>query len=215
MRIPALALALVLLAPSAGALVSVPIPWIDVRLSVQEYARPGATFIIPGWVGLGGVVTNVGLPQTNVTLNVYQSGPGGLVSNATSDIEGNFVFRERLHAKGSYWVSAFAVKGFSSSDTHRLTIADPPGAPSALIAAAGPGAREVTIAWSHPLDNGGAPVSAYTHEVIGHTIGQSEGNARTAIHGSLVPGQTYAIRVTAHNGVGAGGTASLTFTAPE
>jgi hypothetical protein len=97
--------------------------------------------------------------------------------------------------------------GVASSVHSITTLADVPGAPTALTKASIT-ASGITLGWTAPTNNGGAAVSDYKVEVSRDngstwtTIPRAVSTSRTLSVTGLAPGTTYQVRVSAKNSAG-------------
>ena len=134
-----------------------------------------------------------GTPWQSVGLNLERT-----VTGLTNGQQYAFEVRARNRVGGG------AVRGVLA------TPVGPPGAPASLTAT--PGDKEVALAWSAPVNDGGAPVTVYEYRyaegdaVPEGTPWQSAGLNLTRTVTGLSNGQQYAVEVRARNRVG-GGTA--------
>jgi hypothetical protein len=88
-----------------------------------------------------------------------------------------------------------------------LAVATPPGAPTGL-AVTSSAAGSITVRWTAPTDNGGAPITSYVvsaKDASGHDVGTpgtTSGSARTGTVSGLQVGTHYTVLVTARNVAG-------------
>ena len=83
-----------------------------------------------------------------------------------------------------------------------------PGPPTSLVAA--PTTTSAVLSWSAPLSTGGAPITDYDVDLAGAPLVTTMSTSTTV--GGLSPGTAYTATVAAVNSVGAGPTASVSFT---
>lgn len=84
----------------------------------------------------------------------------------------------------------------------------PPSNPEALVATAGPGAGQISLAWSAPTADNGLSVNAYhvyeTTPVSARLVGQVDGTQRSWTAAGLAPGTSHGYFVTALSAAGEG-----------
>ena len=112
----------------------------------------------------------------------------------------------------TFTVAAMNSVGFGSESTASslITPAAAPGAPTAVIATAGNG--QVSLAWTAPVSNGGAPITSYSVTPFIGTSAQTPvgtgSNGTTYTLTGLTNGTAYTFRVAAINSVGTGSLSS-------
>lgn len=127
------------------------------------------------------------------------------VGNVLSYVDAGLLSGTRFY----YRVAAINLVGTGpASGGASATTFSPPDSPTALTAAAGPGAGQITLDWQAATTNGGMPVVAYRiyrGTSSGATSFLSEvGDVRTYVDSALGNGATRYYRITAVNAVGEG-----------
>ena len=142
-----------------------------------------------------------GTPVTDYQYQVNLSGEwvpvGGASTSVLTELSAYQGYSLRVRA-----LNAVGAGPPSEWESYASSAGVPASAPSGLAAARGD--RQVTLTWTTPSDDGGAPITDYEYEVDGSGEWVSTGGtATTYTVADLVNGTTYSFEVRALNAVGA------------
>ncbi len=161
---------------------------------------------------------------TPVTAYRVYRGPPGAALGFVADVGDVRAFTDSGLAAGSTHCYAVAAVNLAGEGVHSAsscaTAPVVPGAPRGLAASTGPGAGEISLAWSPPADDGGVAVSGYRVLASISASGPfteiaSLGTALSYRDTGLAEGAARHYRVAARNGVGEGpDSATVRGTAP-
>jgi len=146
-------------------------------------------------------LTDVDFTVPNGSISEIASADGGITFTATFtadsvDDDTNSIV---LALTGISDAAGNAGSGTASSANYTIAIATAPGVPTAVTAAAGNG--QVTVTFTPPVSNGGAPITGYTvTSSPGGITATGTGSAITVT--GLTNGTAYTFTVTATNAVG-------------
>jgi Fibronectin type III domain len=175
------------------------------------YATPGSVasgasaYVTVGWMP----PYDGGSPVTGYQVTAY-SGVSSTIA-ATVVVPGSVTSAvvTNLMSGGSYTFTIRAVNvvgwGAESARSALITLATVPGAPTNVAAVTGIGS--MAVSWVPPLSNGGSPITSYivtaSTGVAAETVTVTvNGSATSTMLTNLINGKTYAVTVTAVNGMG-------------
>jgi Fibronectin type III domain len=161
-------------------------------------ADPGNGRVSLGWSAPssnGGAVIDYYIVYRNGTDIAHQTTNGQIVTGLTNGV--SYTFTVAAHnAAGNGPQSS----GVAATPITAKTAPNVPGMPTGL--AATPGSAQVSLSWTAPTSNGGAPIDYYIVYLNGTDVQHPTGTGASVT--GLSNGQTYDFSVAAHNSAGAG-----------
>ncbi|MFL6239147.1 MAG: fibronectin type III domain-containing protein [Actinomycetes bacterium] len=184
-------------------------------------AAPAGTSISPTYIARGA--------STAITVSgtAFDSGATLAIPNvslaSTSELNGTEIDAQATAdpapaARGSRTVTITNGDGGTADCSCTITLADPPGAPTPGTVT--PGDSSLSVAFTAPSDDGGAPIQNYTATATPHGGGtpmNGDVSGTTATFAGLTNGTLYDVTITATNPVGtssAGTTSGTPYTTP-
>ena len=178
-------------------------------LSAPGAPVAGAASVASGSASLSWTapVDNGGSSVSGYTLTAVDTA-GGSATTATTSADGRTATVTGLTNGRSYSLAVVATNSVGDSASSAASVVTPYGAPGApTVGAATRGNASASVTWSAPASNGGAPITGYTVTAVAPSAGtvvattQVDGSQTSATVPGLVNGKSYALTVTANNGI--------------